>query len=246
MSRRQIVVTLSLLLLFAGAIGGALLWGLQQVPTFYEEALAEQPSLEVRKEAAMEFVQRTVNLAEDIKQSDDWSEEFTQRQVNAWLAEELETKYAEIVPAGVSDPRVKFVDESILIGFRYSDDKYTGVVSLRLKPSVVGPNRVAIEIQSIRAGAIPVPLDQILESLSDDIYSEGWRIESRQANGNDVLVLHLDPDEGNQPVLEAIKIIEGKLQVAGTRRTHSSHSGDDAQQHPRLANQSSAKKKVQR
>ena len=247
MSRKQIYVILTLLFVALGAAGGALLWGLQHVPTFYEEALAEQPDRDVRKDAAKKLVQRTLSLAEEIKRSDDWSEEFTQVQVNAWLAEELETKYAELVPKGVTDPRVKFVDDTILVGFRYSDDKYSGVISLRLRPRVVEPNRVAIEIQSIRAGAIPVPLQEILDALSDDIHAEGWQIESRQANGNEVLVLHLDPEQVSQPVLEAVKVIEGKLQVAGTRRTQVGRNGGNRS--PRMANessQSSAKPKLQR
>ena len=74
------------LLLAVGAGGGAVFWSLVQVPDFYEQALAEPSDPVAQQQAAKTFVARTVQLVDDIKHSDNWSQEFDCRQVNAWLA----------------------------------------------------------------------------------------------------------------------------------------------------------------
>jgi hypothetical protein len=217
MTGRRIAVLFGLLAVVVAIGGGFLLWSLQQVPEFYQEVLVEQPDLKLRKAQSDKFVQRTVDLTEDFKHSDKWSQEFTQSEVNAWLAEELHTKYAELIPEGVRDPRIKLVDNTILVGFHYSDSKYSGIISAQLRPFVIEPNRLAVEIQSVKAGSVPLPMEEFLERIRGNLSNDGWQVESAQSNGNQVVILRFLPSESSQPVLETVKIAPGMLQVAGSR-----------------------------
>src|SRR5690348_11773967 len=104
MSGRQVALIFGFLLTLIAVGGGYLLWGLQQVPEFYVEVMREQPDLKQRKAVSEEFKQLTSEFVESLKKSNEWSQDFTQAQVNAWLAEELHTTYADVVPPGVRDP----------------------------------------------------------------------------------------------------------------------------------------------
>lgn len=200
-----------------GAGGGAVLWSLVQVPDFYEEALAQQPDPAVRQEIAETFVERTVQLLDDIEHSDAWSQEFTDREVNAWLAEQLHQKFAEMVPKGVRDPRVRFDNQRVLLGFAYEHENWDGVVSLRLRPWVPEPNQLAIEIESIRAGLFPIPLESVLDELEQQMESDDWRAEWTHVNGNDVLLVRFAGGQPDQPVLEEVQVTAGGVRISGSR-----------------------------
>ena len=217
MSRKKFGFIALLLLVALGCGGGAVMWGLLQVPDFYENALAKQPDPVIRRQAARRLEQRTLHLVEEIRNADEWSEQFEQQAVNSWLAEELHVRFSRIVPRGVSEPRVQFVDDVILVGFRLQRENFNGIVSLRVRPWVPGSNQVALEVESCRAGLVPIPLDNILQPVVRQLARAGWYAEWRESNGNDVLVVNLDRGRSNQPVLESIDVAEGQLRVTGRR-----------------------------
>lgn len=217
MPRRRSVFA-SLLVLVTVASGAY--WAQRQVPDFYQEALVAEPDPVKRQAAAKTFVQRTLTLIDDLRESDAWAQQFEEAQVNAWLAEELHAKYGDLVPPEVSEPRVRFVDGAVLLGFRYSGPDWDGVVSLTLEPRVDEPNRLSIEIASVQAGLIPIPLDTVTERISQRLTAEGWQAEWREADGHDVLVVELDrADDVDHAVLETVAVAEGKLLVAGSRKS---------------------------
>jgi len=243
-NRRRVAFIALFLLSAVCAAGGSLFWALVQVPDFYEEELATPVDPAVRHAAAKTFVQQTLRLVDDIKYSDRWSQEFTQRQVNSWIAEELHTKYAKLVPPGVSRPRVRFLDQTVLIGFRFEQKRFSGIVSLRLKPWVSQPNQLTLEVLSVRAGLVPIPLDDVLGAVTRQLEYAGWQTEWRQNDGNDVLIVHLDRPGRNQPVLESVAVAEGVLRIRGGRATDFAEPST-ADQHStkvqRVAIQSAAK-----
>jgi hypothetical protein len=239
MRRYRAFLVGSLIVAAVGCGLAAFFWALVQVPEFYGTALDEQPEPAGRQEAARAFEQRTLQLVEGIQHADEWSEEFTQTQINSWLAEELHPKFGQLVPAGVSDPQVLLAGETIEIGFRYRRDHWNSVVSVRVRPWVPQPNRLAFEIESIRAGLVPIPLEHILHELSDHFETDGWRVEWNQTNGNDVMILHLDRTDfdradrlnwtsKDRPVLEGVQVVDKAIRVTGRRLTPSRESNAPA------------------
>lgn len=235
MARKRLAyIAIALLLTVAGG-AGSIYWAAVQVPDFYQQALTEQPDPVVRKAEAKRFVQRTLRLVDDIKHSDSWSEEFEQQQINSWLAEELHRKYADAVPKGVSEPRVNLVDGVIEIGFHYRHKDWSGIVSLRLRPWVPEENQLALEIESIKAGLVPIPLDDVIKELSAKFNADSWKLEWSQSNGNDVLIVHFESEKEDEPVLTGVQVEEGVVRVAGERRGAEKSMIFEM---PRLANQS--------
>ena len=133
MTKKRIgLICLSLLIVLL-AIAGYTLWAVQQVPDFYEEAMAAEIDPRVRKAEAKKFTQQTSQLVSDIQNDESWSQEFTQLQVNSWFIEELDGKYADLLPDEAKDPRVKIDGDAVLLGFKYSHGSWEGRINSRSK-----------------------------------------------------------------------------------------------------------------
>jgi hypothetical protein len=222
MKRKRLGLVATLGVLALAALGGGVVWALLQVPDFYEEALTAQVEPTARKQAAETLVQQTMKLVDDINHENTWCEEFTQQQINSFLAEDLHEKYSDLMPKQVQDPRVFFSGGSIHVGFRYDDKKYKGIVSVKARPWIPAPNQLAVEIESVRAGLVPIPLEQIMTEIDKRIEAEGWHTRWTQRNGNDVVIVHFESTRKGDPVLESIEVANGTVRVAGRRRTEDS------------------------
>lgn len=216
---------------------GAVVWGLFEVPDFYQTAMTAEVDPTVRQQAARKLIQRTRQLVDEIQRSPSWSEEFTEQHINSWLAEELPANYSQWLPPGISDPRVKLADETIRIGFRYQGPDWNGVVTLQVKPWVTEPNRLAIQIQSVRAGLIPIPLDEVLRGLAREVEKDGWKVEWQEIDGQDVAIVNLSKGRADEPVLQDVRVLDGAFRVTGNRRPSSPEFQFDV---PRIADRRAA------
>lgn len=204
------------LLVIVGAIVG-LGWAANQAPDFYESALAKKVPPAARHEAAREFAAQTAELVQELRYAPKWEQEFTQSQVNAWLAVELPRRYGDRVPRGVSDPRVQFAEGLVRIGFQLKASTFDGVVSLDLRPTVPEPNRLAIAVESLSAGLLPLApgtfTDDVSKQLDQHDVEHEWQVE----NGFHVLYVTIVPNRGDRPILEEIAVADEKLRIAGHR-----------------------------
>lgn len=216
MKKRLALLGLSLLVILLIA-GGYVYWSLNQVPDFYQEMMAAEIDPTTRQAEAKKFDQRTSQLISDIKQAKDWTHDFSEQQVNSWFIEELDGKYRDLLPPEARDPRIKIVENTVLIGFQYKHPNWEGVVSLRVKPWVPKPNQLALEISDVKAGTLPIPLDSVLKQVGDQFKSRGWRVEWRQSDGNDVLIVDFNGSEKKHSVLKDVKVADGKVRVSGSK-----------------------------
>ncbi|MFN0055192.1 MAG: hypothetical protein ACKV0T_23710 [Planctomycetales bacterium] len=220
MSRKSAVITVGLALAVTVTAATAL-WMLSYQPGFYRTALQNELPPEERRDRSKRFVQATLRLVDEIRNEEQWSEEFAEPGVNSWLADELPTKYAEWLPEGIAAPRVQFEQGALQIAFQAKRDYWSGVVSARVRAWVAGPNELALEIQSLKAGLIPIPLDDAIDSIVEEMNRQGWRLEWKQSSGKDVLVVWLDrlgsSGDEPRPVLEGIELLPGRLRVSGSR-----------------------------
>jgi hypothetical protein len=200
---------------------GTLLWALLRVPDFYVQASASLPRQpEERKLAAKHLVQETTNLINNIKHAEEWSAIFKERDINSWFLEELrQEKYQDIVPEGVSDPRLAIHEGVLQLGFRVHRKAWSGIVSLRLKPWIESENQLAVEIASIHAGIVPIPLEDLLQNLTRKMVEAGWDITWSHANGNDVAIINLNKKQDpKSPVLQSLIVAEGEVRVRGHQK----------------------------
>lgn len=213
---KRFLLFLFLLLLILGGVAGGLYWSSAQVPEFYQAALQQQIEPEVRQQEAKEFVQHSMQIVNDVRNQEPlWSQEFSEQEVNAWLAEELHQKYNEWVPKGITDPRVHFAKDQVEIGFHLALKKWSGIISLKFKPWLLKENRLVLELEHARAGLLPIPIDEAITRLIQEARAEGWQIEWSQVNEHDALIVHLDRPDTDFPDLTVLKVEPGMFQVAG-------------------------------
>src|SRR5690348_14359456 len=108
MSRRQKRLIIGgLALVGIGVSVPALLWySLKYEPTFYRQ-MATVPRAQ-SQERARRFVAQSAQLRNDIYNEPRWEAVFSDEEVNAWLAEDLVTHFADQLPPEVHDPRILF------------------------------------------------------------------------------------------------------------------------------------------
>ncbi len=222
MNRNKLLIGLVILAVLAAIGFGSFWWAIGRTPSFYRQAQTQTLDLKARKAESDDFVRNALELTEQVQHEDSWGAEFTDAQVNNWLAEEFAQKFSDALPDGITEPRVKFNDGRLLIGFRYQRDGWNSIVSIGARPWVPEPNQLAIQIDSIRAGMLPVPLEEILEELRQRVETGGWRTEWRMNDGADVVIVHLSGGKPDEPVLDAINVTAHKLRLSGHRKGTSS------------------------
>jgi hypothetical protein len=201
----------------------------QRMPRFYREALAANP---IEQEVAgSQFEREALSLHNQIRRVGRWEARFTQDEINGWLAAELPVKFPKALPRGVSQPRVA-IDRRLHVAARYQHGDLETIISLTGDTYLTEePNEIAIRIDQVRAGALPVPLAQFLEEIANAAAVAGLPLRWTELEGRPVALINLvfDPRqfENHQLVLERLELRDGMLIVGGS--TEESRPPDLAQ-----------------
>jgi hypothetical protein len=217
MTRKKWVLAGILTLVFVTAAAGGLFWALWQVPDFYAQAERTVPADPVqRQQAAKAIVRETTNLVNNVQQRDRWQADFRQDQINSWLVEELhQPKFQKLLPEGVREPRVDIEPDLVRIGFRMKYKAWDGVASALVRPWITEDGQLAVQVDGVRAGVVPVPLEDTLHQLSGQLERAGYPVSWRQSDGQDVAVIDLASASRRPIVLEALVVKDGIIRVIG-------------------------------
>jgi len=211
-----VIVLVGLVLLLAG--GGFLLWrAAEQVPEFYRDALEVEPVRQ--KKASDEMLQQTTALASDVRKEGHWEALFTTEQINGWLAVDLLENHPRALPRGISDPRVAIDPSQLTLACRVRRKSFDGVVTLAVDAYLAEPNVVALRIRSVRTGLIPLPMDRILDRVTEAARRFKLKLQWRQVEGDPVALVSIPPprDENDKAVhVEAIQLGENEIYVSGS------------------------------
>ncbi|NUQ65615.1 MAG: hypothetical protein HUU20_24360 [Pirellulales bacterium] len=200
------------------AIGGWMLYrASRQVPEFYRKALVADPAAQAKASNAM--LQKTSDLVSDVEREGRWQALFTAEEINGWLAVDLVNNHPGAIPAGVVDPRVAIRPQQLTLACRIDRDDLSGVLSLTVEPYMPEPNVIAVRVRSVRLGALPLPLGQILDSVSDASRQMHLRLQWQQAEGDPVALISTAPprDQDDRVVrIESLRLGEGEVYISGT------------------------------
>jgi hypothetical protein len=208
-----ILVTAGLAILLTAAYRAT-----QQVPEFYQAALAHQPALQ--KAAADQLERQVLELHNEARKPGRWEAHFSQEQINGWLATDLPTKFPGALPEGISDPRVAIETGRMQLAVRYDQGDVSTVLSLAGDAYLTErPNEVAVHIEHVRAGAFPVPLAQFLDEISEHAGDAGLPIRWAEQEGDPVALFTLPLDraefKGKRLQVERLEIAAGEIVVSG-------------------------------
>ncbi len=217
MSRRSVLLGTGILLLFAGSGAVALALLLRHEPTFYHRA-AVPPGPE-RETMSKAFFSQALTFCKRVKEDAAWQETFSEEPINSFLEEDFVRSAADkfTLPEHITDPRLAFEPERIRLGFRYHVGRFSTVVSISLRVwlAKAESNVVALELQGMRAGAVPISAQSVLERLSDAAESNGVKLSWYRHNGNPVAVLRFHGEQRTSIQLENLDLHPGKMYVKG-------------------------------
>ena len=206
----------------------------QTVPEFYRAALDIAP--ESYREAGEEFESRMLQLNTDVRNLDSWQASFSQDQVNGWLAFELPENFPGTIPPQVSEPRVAFFENNVQLAFHFVSSKFSGIITISGDVFCTeNRNQIGIQIQSVRSGVIPLPMDVWAESIEKSCRKAGIKLMWSQKDGDTVAIVDL-PDrfldiKNRQIILESVEIAEGELLLSGQSRSTTSPADSQLPNH---------------
>jgi hypothetical protein len=183
---------------------------------------ATQPDVSQAEAAARRVVTKAAACHAAISRPGAWEAAVTADELNAWLAIDLPRNHRQVLPRGVSQPRLLFQPKHALIGTRVGYGRLTAVASLDFEIQLRDVNHLAIVLEQARLGAIPLPRPPILRELARRIAMLGMVTDLRMLDGRLVLMVYIPStyDAGGTSYwLESLSIGAGELLLAGTTRS---------------------------
>jgi hypothetical protein len=208
------LVAAGVLLGAAVAIPSGIWLSLTYQPSYYRDIFKlPQAQREVR---AKHFVAQSLQLRNDICNEPTWEAVFSDQEVNAWLAQDLVTHFADQLPPEVHDPRVLFETDRVIFAFQLDKGSLQSVITVVARPRVPEENTVELTLEKIRAGILPVPADNILDRIIEHARYRGVNVQLKRRDGYPVVVMRYTPNlEREDVLLEELEIRSGQIRLAG-------------------------------
>ena len=208
-------------ILWAGIILGTLVaipvggwFCLTYQPSYYRDIVLQ--SHEQRQGKARKFVAQSLQLRNDICNEPTWEAVFSDQEVNAWLAEDLVSHFADQLPSEVNEPRLLFEVDRIILAFQLRQRGMSSVITVIARPRVPEGNTVELTLEKIRAGILPVPADNVLDRIIEYGRRHGIDVEWTRKEGSPVVLIRYTPNlERDDVQLEEVQIRNGQMRLAG-------------------------------
>jgi hypothetical protein len=183
-------------------------------PSYYRDIVSLPHDQSEAK--AKHFVAQSLQLRNDICNEPTWEAVFSDQEVNAWLAEDLVTHFADQLPPEVHDPRVLFETDRVVLAFQLDKAGFQSVITVVARPHVPEGNTVELTLEKIRAGILPVPADNILDRIVEHARHHGVDVRWKRRDGYPVVVMRYTPNLSREDVeLEELEIRGGRIRLAG-------------------------------
>jgi hypothetical protein len=224
--RRKLWIGLAAALGLLAAGGAYLVRSLSSVPDFYRQAQFVRP--EAAQQASDECLRRAAALSGAARHAGPWQVRFTAEQINGWLAVDLVRNHPALLPAELAEPRVALGPGGVQLGCRYMAGGRSVVLSLLLDVQITSTQALAVRFKHARAGALPVPIGQVLRAVSAAAESARLPLQWRQLDGDPVALVgwqDLSAGATSGVRLEQLELRPGEAILRG-------RSGPDASRPP--------------
>ncbi|MFO0902883.1 MAG: hypothetical protein U0939_07780 [Pirellulales bacterium] len=218
--RRRWRLAFCLLGLLAVAAAAAImaLWAAQRTPEFYRRALARDADRPAGQGDELE--RRTLELRNSARRPGEWTYVIDEEELNGWLAKNLLQEFPQALPKPLEAPRVAISEDGVRVGCQYREGRFTAVASLELDVYLADDSRsVAVELKSLRAGLLPLPMDRVLKPLQEAARKQDLAVRWSQS-GSVPVALWSIPERstelgGRRITLQRIELRNGQVRVSG-------------------------------
>ena len=204
------------LLVLAIAGGFWLCRAAQHVPNFYQATL--DVPIETLETAGDELEAQLLNLHNQVQDENVWQAEFTEQQINGWLAVDLPKLFPQAMTDGMSDPRVSITDDHLLLACRIDDGNIPFVASMDVGIFMTDqPNTVGIRIHNTRVGAVPGLTNLVVDQIRYAAWRSRVRLKWAQQDGDPVALVAVPGTikVGREIRVDSITLKEGRVILTG-------------------------------
>src|SRR6202011_1049976 len=124
------------------------------------------------------------------------------------------------LPDAVSRPHVVFEPGKAHLAFRYGAGGWATIISIDLRIWLAReePNAVALELEGLRAGALPISGQWLQEEFAKAGRESGGGMDVSwyRVNGHPVALLRFQPDQAHPTLLlQGVDVDQGTLTIRG-------------------------------
>ena len=214
---RIVVFSLSTFVLAFVLLVASIHYATHQQPEFYRHAMARSPATQA--EVGDQLEKQVLTLHNDTRHEGKWQASFSDDQINGWLASDLDDKFPNALPPQFKNPRVSIDEKYVRLACRYVDNPMSAFLSMEIDLYLTDePNVVALQIRKARAGMFPVPLVNVLNTITDVARRAEIELDWKTYSGDPVALVKIpvQRDELKQLLhLDAIELRAGELYLSG-------------------------------
>jgi hypothetical protein len=146
---------------------------------------------------------------------------FTEAQINSYFEEQfIQSKDNQtfLVP-GISAPRVAIEPDRIRLAFRYGKGAWSTIISVNMRVWLPKKeaNVLALELQGLHAGSLPISSQTLLDHISEICQRQNIDVKWHRYQGNPVALLRFPTNPSRPSVqLSQLELRQGIL-VVGVR-----------------------------
>ena len=206
-------------------------WLVRHEPAFYRSRIAAAPDGEPppgQSALGRRLVTKLSALHADFVRPGPWEAAIAEAEINAWLATDLPRNHANLLPRGLSSPRVAIGSRRLRLGARLGGATLGGVAAFEVEVVLRDTNQIGIVVTDARLGGLPLPRGPVTHEIARRIDALGMATERRRLDGRTVLVVYIPSthDAGATSYwLESLALEEGEVLVAGVTRAAAGRSG---------------------
>lgn len=219
--RRRLLVALLVMLVVVGGGLYSTYQATQQAPEFYE-AIVAKPLTPSNAPPVREVAKEQIHQAEvAAKAKKNWRFEFTQDQINEFLANDLPERAPHLLPAHLKDPRIKIEEGKALLGCQYDSERFKAVLWVETEAQVSEDGKsVRLIPKSAGAGMLPMPISRLFERLKGlNAKTGALSIELSEETPQSVIIKLREaalPKEQANYHIDSIKLEPEKLSLEGS------------------------------
>jgi hypothetical protein len=216
MSQRSFFLVAVLLLLLVGGVAATLAALVRREPAWY--AAAAVPPGPERLANSDAFRTEFSAMYNSLGKEAEPQIRLTDTQINSFFEEEFLAMHYDhqFSSENISQPRVAFDQDHLKIGFRYGHGLWSSIVTVNLRIWVPDqePNAIALELESFRAGALPITAQSLLEEIAEIGRKNNLDVNWYRLHNHPVALVRFQPDQPRPTFqLTAVQLKDHSLTV---------------------------------
>jgi hypothetical protein len=123
-----------------------------------------------------------------------------------------------VLPEGIGQPRLRFDQDRLQLGFRCGRGAWSTVITVELRVWLPAgqTNAMALELVGLHAGALPVKAQSTLERIAQAARENGIEVTWYRHNGHPVALLRFQADLPRPTIeLQAVNLEQGSIMIRG-------------------------------